>query len=117
MSDAPDSAPPPVAAPVYMLNVLWFKKDGGARTYQRYAAAAAPILDELGARALPAFEPQMGVIGKWDPDLFFLVEWPDWQTFLSLQTHAGYQEIAHLREEALEKSLLIRCRRSELLNP
>lgn len=27
---------------VYMLNALWFKKDGGAEKYAEYAAAAGP---------------------------------------------------------------------------
>jgi len=39
-------------------------------------------------------------------------EWPDWDAFLELSTHPGYLEIAHLREEALNNSLLIRCRKN-----
>ena len=29
---------------VYMLNVLWFKEDGGAKKYAEYATAAGPFV-------------------------------------------------------------------------
>ena len=97
---------------VYMLNALWFKQDGGAEKYAEYAAAAAPIVAELGGRLVGGYVPETELIGEWDPDLFFVVEYPDWETFLRLPEHPGYQKIAHLREEALRDSLLIRCRRA-----
>ncbi len=96
---------------VYMLNVLWFKEDGGSEKYAEYAAAAAPFVAELGGRLVESYTPESAVIGEWNPDLFFVVEWPDWETFLKLPQHPGYQKIAHLRDEALRDSLLIRCRR------
>jgi uncharacterized protein (DUF1330 family) len=96
---------------VYMLNVLWFKKDGGAEKYAEYAAAAAPFVEELGGAMLDGFAPDLALIGEWDPDLFFIVEWPSWAAFTKLPENDGYLKIAHLREEALENSLLIRCNR------
>ncbi|MBW2279526.1 MAG: DUF1330 domain-containing protein [Deltaproteobacteria bacterium] len=96
---------------VYMLNALWFKTDGGAEKYAEYAAAAAPFVQELGGRLLESYMPETALIGEWDPDLFFVVEWPDWESFTKLPQAEGYLKIAHLREEALENSLLIRCRR------
>ena len=102
---------------VYMLNVLWFKEDGGAEKYAEYAAAAQPFVSELGGRLVETYLPQQALIGEWDPDLFFVVEWPDWETFLKLPQDPGYQKIAHLREEALVNSLLIRCKRGEVALP
>ncbi|MFQ5512992.1 MAG: DUF1330 domain-containing protein [Myxococcota bacterium] len=102
---------------IYMLNVLWFKPDGGAEKYAEYAAAATPIVSELGARMLDAYTPDLALIGEWSPDLFFIVEWPDWETFTRLPQHPAYQKIAHLREEALEHSLLIRCRHAPVPLP
>ena len=96
---------------IYMLNVLWFKKDGGAAKYAEYAAAASPFVEELGGRMLDGFAPDLALIGEWDPDLFFIVEWPSWDVFTKLPESEGYKKIAHLREEALENSLLIRCHR------
>ncbi|MBW2243578.1 MAG: DUF1330 domain-containing protein [Deltaproteobacteria bacterium] len=40
------------------------------------------------------------------------MEWPDWEAFTKLPQSPGYQKIAHLREEALRDSLLIRCQRN-----
>ncbi len=97
---------------IYMLNALWFKKDGGAETYRRYLKAAGPIVQKLGARVVERYTPDLAIIGDWDPDLFFLVEWPDMATFESLLTNEDYLKIRHLREDALEKSLLIRCRKA-----
>ena len=94
---------------VCMLNVLWFKEDGGAQKYAEYAAAAAPYVAELGGRMIESYAPQEALIGSWDADLFFVVEWPDWETFLKLPQNPEYMKIAHLREEALRDSLLVRC--------
>ncbi len=97
---------------IYMLNALWFKKDGGAETYQQYLKAAGPVVQKLGGRVVERYTPDLAIIGDWDPDLFFLVEWPDMAAFESLLTNEDYQQIRHLREDALDKSLLIRCRKA-----
>jgi uncharacterized protein (DUF1330 family) len=109
MTDARGSSK--VSDKVYMLNVLWFKADGGAEKYGEYAAAAAPFVQELGGRLVESYAPEAALIGDWNPDLFFVVEWPSWEIFMKLPQKHEYQKIAHLREEALEDSLLIRCRR------
>ena len=95
----------------YMLNVLWFKPDGGAEKYAKYAAAAGPFVAELGGVMLDGFRPEMAIIGEWDPDFFFIVEWPNWDAFLKLPQNPEYMKIAHLRDEALTNSLLIKCNR------
>ena len=102
---------------VYMLNVLWFKEDGGAEKYAEYAAAAAPFVEELGGQLLESYKPEGALIGEWDADLFFVVQWPDWETFLRLPQNPEYLEIAHLREEALRDSLLIRCKQEKVPLP
>lgn len=96
---------------VYMLNVLWFRPDGGAEKYAEYGEAAAPFVAELGGKLLESYTPELALIGEWDADMFFIVEWPNWEAFTKLPQDPGYQKIAHLREEALRDSLLIRCRR------
>jgi uncharacterized protein (DUF1330 family) len=89
----------------------------GAAKYAEYAAAAAPFVDELGGRLVDSYAPMGALIGDWNPDLFFVVEWPDWETFLKLPQNPGYLKIAHLREEALRDSLLIRCKREPVALP
>jgi uncharacterized protein (DUF1330 family) len=99
---------------IYMLNALWFKGESGRAKYAQYAAAAGPFVAALGGRLVESYVPDLALIGDWNPDLFFLVEWPNWSAFMALGQDAGYQKIAHLREEGLEKSLLIRCRRTSV---
>ena len=96
---------------VYMLNALWFKQPDGAQRYAEYGTAATPIVEALGGKRIDGFAPTESLIGEWDPDLFFIVEWPDWDTFLKLGQSEEYQKIAHLREPGLDRSLLIRCDR------
>jgi len=95
---------------VYMLNVLWFKKEGGAEKYGEYMEAAGPFVAALGAELEQALVPEQAVIGEWDADLVFVVKWPNWESFLKLAEDPAYLAIAHLREEAIDNSLLIRCR-------
>ncbi len=95
---------------IYMSNALWFKPDGGAEKYAEYVPAAGPIMSRLGARIAEAYEPDLALIGDWEPNVFLLVELPDFEAFSQLLVDPQYREIAHLREAGLERSLLIRCR-------
>lgn len=97
---------------IFMLNALWFRRDGGAEKYAEYARAAGPFVASLGGRMVEAYLPELSLIGDWNPDLFFVVEWPSAEAFSKLPLHPGYQKVAHLREEALERSILVRCRRA-----
>lgn len=97
---------------IYMFNALWFNKEGGAERYERYREAVAPLLERAGARlASSLLSPQAALIGEWDADLFFVVEYPSRQAFEAMVRSEDYAKIRHLREEALEKSLLVRCQR------
>ena len=98
--------------PIYMLNALWFKKNGGAKKYREYMAAVEPIIGKLGASVKESYKPEQSLIGDWQPDLFFVVEYPSQSAFESLRTDPEYHKIMHLRGEALENSLLVRCSKS-----
>ena len=98
--------------PVYMLNVLWFKPEGGAEKYRDYLRAAGPIVVRYGAKKLDAYVPEQAIVGDLDADLIFFVQWPDWSHFESFLEDPAYQAIRHLREEAITRSLLIRCRKT-----
>lgn len=96
--------------PIYMLNAIWFKEHGGREKYQEYGAAAYPLLKKAGAEGLPRFYPEEELVGQWDPDVFFVVKYPNKAAFESMISSPEYQKIKHLREDAIEKSLLIRCK-------
>jgi uncharacterized protein (DUF1330 family) len=55
------------------------------------------------------YVPEMSLIGTFDADLVFFVDWPSQEAFLAFVQDPGYQAIQHLREEAITDSLLIRC--------
>ncbi len=38
-----------MTSPIFMLNALWFKPNGGKEKYAEYGAAVAPLLEKHGA--------------------------------------------------------------------
>ena len=96
---------------VYMFNALWFKKDGGAKNYNKYLAAAHEVSEKLGigVKMHKGFVPTEMLIGEWDPDLFFIAEYRDRETFNIFVNSKEFLAIKPLREDAIEKSLLIQC--------
>ena len=95
--------------PIYMLNALWFKKDGGKEKYLEYARAVVPLIKGTGGEVTENYAPEEMLIGEWDPDVFFVVMYPSQAVFDSMTNSSAFDDIKHLREEALEKSLLVRC--------
>ena len=101
------------SGPIYMLNVLWFKQDGGEQVYRQYLHAVQEVFAKYGGRKLDSYTPDWEFIGKFDADLIFFVEWPSWEAFQNFIHDDGSLAARHLRESALENSLLIRCRKVE----
>jgi uncharacterized protein (DUF1330 family) len=93
-------------SPVVMLNLLAFKSDGGRERYEEYGAAVAPLLERVGGRVLYAGRPATVLIGEASWDMVALVEYPTRQAFLDMIGSPEYQEIAHLRTEALTRAEL-----------
>lgn len=95
-----------------MLNVLWFKPEGGAARYRDYLRAAAPLLAKYGGRKLASYVPEEAIIGKFDADLIFVVEWPSRESFDAFVNDPEFLRVRPLREEAIRDSLLIQCRQN-----
>ena len=95
----------------FMLNALWFKPDGGAEKYDEYLQAAGPFVAKHGGKSEGAYVPEANIIGKFDADLVFFVEWPNQKAFTEFIADPGYQAVSHLRGEAIRDSLLIRCKK------
>lgn len=89
-----------------MLNLLAFEPEGGRERYMEYGAAVAPLLERAGARVAFAGESAKPLLGEGGWDMVLLVEYPNRQAFLDMVGSAEYQEIAHLRTEALRKGEL-----------
>lgn len=96
---------------IYVLNALWFKPDGGAERYAKYLTKIVPLIEAAGGRKLHSLVPTRAMIGEFDADLMFFVEFPSWQAFKDFANTTEYHKLAHLREDAIEKSLLVRCDR------
>lgn len=92
--------------PVVMLNLLAFKPDGGRQRYMEYGAAVAPLLERAGGRIVWAGAADSALLGAESWDLVALVEYPTRKAFLEMIGSPEYQEIAHLRSEAVAKGEL-----------
>ncbi|MFT6408957.1 MAG: hypothetical protein ACJAQ6_002379, partial [Arenicella sp.] len=66
---------------IYMLNAVWFKPDGGEQLYREYMKVVAPLIRRVSGRKLKSFVTDREVIGEFDADLLFFVEYPDWQAY------------------------------------
>jgi len=95
--------------PVVMLNLLRYRDDGEARgSYERYAAAIAPFLEKVGGQVVYAGECSTALVAPdghaWDTIL--LVRYPNRQAFSAMVADPEYQQITHLRTEALSEAVL-----------
>jgi uncharacterized protein (DUF1330 family) len=92
--------------PVYMLNLLEFLPESGSERYAEYGAAVAPIFEKSGGRPVFAGRPSESLIGEGSWDMVLVVSYPTRQAFLDMVSSPEYQEIEHLRSEALVRSEL-----------
>ncbi len=95
---------------VFMLNALWFKPKVGHQRYREYADAMQPLLEKAGAEVQPSYTIEASLIGDWDPDVFFIVKYPNQESFDSMIASPEFKAIKHLRENAIDKSLLLSCK-------
>lgn len=105
--------------PVTMLNLVKFRKetpDGeetGRAAYRRYSSAARHLVEERGGRVIWAGAVEHlvlhdGAMGEWDWAL--LVHYPSRAVFLEMITSPAYQEVNVLRQNSVERHLLLATR-------
>lgn len=92
--------------PVFMLNLLEFRPEGGAERYAEYGGAVAPLLARAGGKPIFAGTPSESLIGEGSWDLMVLVSYPTRQAFLDMVSSPEYQAIEHLRTDAVVRSEL-----------
>ena len=95
----------------FMMNAVWFKGRQGESRYRDYLRKMSPLIKKVGGRKLKSFVPERSLIGELDADLIFFLEYPSWQAFKQFANSPEYHKIAYIREEALDKQILIRCGR------
>jgi uncharacterized protein (DUF1330 family) len=94
--------------PVTMLNLLRFAP-GGRERYDEYARALeATFLPQVGAEVLYAGDGHTALVAEdgqaWDAVL--LVRYPSRRAFSQMVADPAYQEVTHLRTEALVEAVL-----------
>jgi len=98
---------------VYMLNAFWFKPDGGFERYKDYMSDVLPMIEEAGGQKLKSLIPTRSLVGEFDADLMYFVEFPSWAAYRSFANSASYHKVAYKLRDAVDKSMLIRCDRPE----
>ncbi|MGH3580758.1 DUF1330 domain-containing protein [Mycolicibacterium llatzerense] len=100
----------PADAPVLMVNLLKFKRDGGRERYLQYGRDVTPHLERVGATIRYAGTAPTVIIGDgqqpwWDAIL--IVEYPTPAAFIDMVTTAEYTKVHEHRAAALERGDLI----------
>lgn len=93
--------------PVVMLNLLKLV-DGGRAGYEAYAEAIAPFLEKVGGRVLHAGDLGTPLVQRddFDWDVLLVVQYPSRSAFTAMVADPDYQQITHLRTEALSDAVL-----------
>ena len=94
--------------PVVMLNLLRFK-EGGRELYAQYAAALeTTFLPRYGAEVLYAGDGSTVLVAEsgQDWDAVLLVRYPSREAFSRMVADPEYQEVTHLRTDALHEAVL-----------
>lgn len=93
--------------PFVMLNLLRFA-DGGRARYEAYAQAIVPHLRKVGAQIVYLGDCSTALVAPethaWDAVL--LVRYPSRRAFSEMVADPDYQEITHLRTEAVSEAVL-----------
>jgi uncharacterized protein (DUF1330 family) len=95
--------------PVTMLNLLRFKPGGGRDRYDAYATAIGPFLKKVGGSVVyfgVASTPLVAPPSDTPWDAVLLVRYPSRQAFSEMVADPEYQQITHLRTEALDAAVL-----------
>jgi uncharacterized protein (DUF1330 family) len=93
--------------PVVMLNLLKFKPDG-RESYDAYAREIVPFLEKVGARMVYLGDTSTTLVApeSHDWDAVLLVHYPSRRAFSQMVADPDYQQITHLRTQALESAVL-----------
>jgi uncharacterized protein (DUF1330 family) len=97
------------AGPIYMLNLLRFRPDGGEERYMSYISETNFARDEYGAELIYFARGGNALVAadegqQWD--MAGVVRYPSMQHFVNMVRDPRFQAKEHLRTEGLIDSLL-----------
>lgn len=93
--------------PIYMLNLLKFKPDGGRESYETYGQKFAEMMMPKGVEVIYSGEAILTVIGEEDWDRVLIVKYPTKDAFIEMTMNPEYQEISKHRTEGILDSRLV----------
>jgi uncharacterized protein (DUF1330 family) len=96
----------PSEAPVTMLNLLKFKKDGGRQNYLRYVKESGPFIESVGAKVTYLAKTAELLNGSETWDLVMLVTYPSRKAFIKMTNDPEYLKVHEYREAAVERAVL-----------
>jgi len=74
---------------------------------------ALPLIEEAGGQKLRSLVPVRALVGEFDADLMYFIEFPSWSAYRGFANSSAYHKIAYKLRDAVEKSLVIRCERPQ----
>jgi uncharacterized protein (DUF1330 family) len=93
--------------PIFMVNLLKFKPDGGRESYRIYGEKFAEMMMPKGVELLYLGNAVMTLIGEEEWDEVVVVKYPSRDSFVEMVQDPAYQEISRHRTEGLLDSRLI----------
>ena len=96
-----------------MLHAYWFKPNGGKDAYDQFMKEVLPLIEKAGGQKLRSVVPERALVGEFDADLMYFVEYPSWAAYRGFANSSQYHKVAYKLRDAVDKSLLVRCARPE----
>ncbi len=93
--------------PIFMINLLKFKPDGGEESYRTYQRKFVEIMMPKGVELIYQGRAVMSVIGEEDWDEAIVVKYPSKDAFIEMSMNPEYQEIAKHRTAGILDSRLV----------
>ncbi len=90
--------------PIWLVNLLKFKKDGGRESYAKYGKGMQKAFKSVGGQIVLLGASLMTIIGADEWDEILIVEFPSIAAHLDMQRDKEFQTSVHHRTEALEDS-------------
>jgi len=99
--------------PIFMINLLKFKPDGGRESYQTYGQKFSEMMMPKGVEVIYRGNAVMSVIGEEEWDEVIVVKYPSKAAFIEMTVDAAYQEISKHRTAGIEDSRLVLTKQAQ----
>jgi uncharacterized protein (DUF1330 family) len=102
----------PDDGPLAFINMLKFSPNGGAESFRQYAEKFMELMAPKGVKSLFQGDAVMTLVGEEQWDEVAIVHYPCISTWRDMVQSEEYQQIAHLRADAVLDARLVIVRQS-----